>query len=71
MEEVGWISRSPWKTAKLMLTDSNEAERRRLFAAFYEADSEGSGHLDLDQFVSAFKSLGYIEEGAQTFPTMP
>ena len=59
---------TPWKTAKLMLTDSNEAERRRLFAAFYEADLEGSGHLDLDQFVSAFKSLGYIEGGGPNIP---
>ena len=59
---------TPWKTAKLMITDSDEAERRRLFAAFYEADAEGDGQLDLDQFVSAFKSLGYIEGGGPNIP---
>ena len=62
---------TPWETVRLMLTNSNEAERRRLFAAFYDADAEGDGQLDLDQFVSAFKALGYIEGGGQTFPTMP
>ena len=59
---------TPWKTAKLMITDSDEAERRRLFAAFYEADADGDGQLDLDQFVSAFKSLGYIEGGGPNIP---
>jgi len=59
---------TPWKTAKLMITDADEAERRRLFAAFYEADAEGDGQLDLDQFVSAFKSLGYIEGGGPNIP---
>ena len=62
---------TPWETVRLMLTNSDEAERRRLFAAFYDADAEGDGQLDLDQFVSAFKALGYIEGGGQTFPTMP
>ena len=59
---------TPWKTAKLMITDADEAERRRLFAAFYEADAEGDGQLDLDQFIIAFKSLGYIEGGGPNIP---
>ena len=29
---------TPWETVRLMLTNSDEAERRRLFAAFYDAD---------------------------------
>ena len=59
---------TPWKTTKMMLTNPDEAERRRLFAAFYEADAKGSGELDLDKFVSAFKSLGYIEGGGPNIP---
>ena len=59
---------TPWETVRLMLTNSNEAERRRLFAAFYDADAEGDGQLDLDQFVSAFKALGYIEGGGPNIP---
>ena len=61
---------TPWKTAKLMITDSDEAERRRLFAAFYEADADGDGQLDLDQFVSAFKSLGSVSYTHLTLPTI-
>jgi Ca2+-binding EF-hand superfamily protein len=59
---------TPWETAKMMFTDADEVERRRLFAAFYEADSEGEGNLDLDKFVYAFKSLGYIEGGGPNIP---
>ena len=59
---------TPWETAKLMLTNAEEAERRRLFAAFYDADAEGDGQLDLDQFVSAFKALGYLEGGGPNIP---
>jgi len=59
---------TPWETVRLMLTNSDEAERRRLFAAFYDADVEGDGQLDLDQFVSAFKALGYLEGGGPNIP---
>ena len=59
---------TPWETVRLMLSNPNEAERRRLFAAFYDADAEGDGQLDLDQFVSAFKALGYIEGGGPNIP---
>ena len=59
---------TPWETVRLMLTNADEAERRRLFAAFYDADEERDGQLDLDQFVSAFKALGYIEGGGPNIP---
>ena len=59
---------TPWETVRLMLTNADEAERRRLFAAFYGADEERDGQLNLDQFVSAFKALGYIEGGGPNIP---
>ena len=59
---------TPWETVRLMLTNADEAERRRLFAAFYDADEERGGQLNLDQFVSAFKALGYIEGGGPNIP---
>ncbi len=59
---------TPWETVRLMLTNADEAERRRLFAAFYDADEKRDGQLNLDQFVSAFKALGYIEGGGPNIP---
>ena len=59
---------TPWETVRLMLTNADEAERIRLFAAFYDADKERDGQLNLDQFVSAFKALGYIEGGGPNIP---
>jgi len=59
---------TPWETVRLMLTNADEAERRRLFAAFYDADEERDRQLNLDQFVSAFKALGYIEGGGPNIP---
>ena len=59
---------TPWETVRLILTNADEAERRRLFAAFYDADEERDGQLNLDQFVSAFKALGYIEGGGPNIP---
>jgi len=59
---------TPWETVRLMLTNADEAERRRLFTAFYDADEERDGQLNLDQFVSAFKALGYIEGGGPNIP---
>ena len=59
---------TPWETVRLMLTNADEAERIRLFAAFYDADEGRDGQLNLDQFVSAFKALGYIEGGGPNIP---
>jgi len=53
---------TPWDTSKKMITDPNEVERRRQFAAFHAADTEATGKLNLGQFVSAVRALGYIEE---------
>ena len=54
---------TPWETAVRMFTEPDEVERRRRFSAFYSADKEGTGLLDLDGFVSAILALGYIERG--------
>ena len=48
---------TPWDTFKLMFTNPDEAEKRRLYAAFHAADSNGKGHLNLQEFISAMKSL--------------
>ena len=48
---------TPWDTFKLMFTNPDEAEKRRLYAAFHAADSNNKGHLNLQEFVSAMKSL--------------
>ena len=48
---------TPWDTFRLMFTNPDEAEKRRLYAAFHAADSNNKGHLNLQEFVSAMKSL--------------
>ncbi len=48
---------TPWDTFKLMFTNPDEAEKRRLYAAFHAADSNGKGHLNLQEFISAMYSL--------------
>ena len=59
---------TPWDTTKKMLTDPEEVERRRVFASFHAADSEGTGKLNLEEFISAFKALGYIVGGGPNIP---
>ena len=54
---------TPWDTVVKMATEPDEVERRRRFSAFYSADKEGTGGLDLDEFVSAILALGYLERG--------
>jgi Ca2+-binding EF-hand superfamily protein len=41
-----------------MRTNPSEAERRRRMASFHLADTDGSGKLDLEEFVSAAELLG-------------
>ena len=45
------------ETFKLMLTNPDEAEKRRFYAAFHAADSNEKGHLNLREFTSAMNSL--------------
>ena len=40
-----------------MFTNPDEAEKRRLYAAFHAADSNNKGHLNLQEFTSAMNSL--------------
>jgi amino acid transporter len=53
---------TPWETSTKMITNPDEVEKRRRFAAFHAADTEGTGRLNLGEFVSAIRALGYIEE---------
>ena len=48
---------TPWNTFKLMFTNPDEAEKRRLYAAFHAADSNSKGYLNLQEFISAMNSL--------------
>ena len=59
---------TPWETTKKLLTDPDEVERRRVFASFHAADTEGTGKLNLEEFISAFKALGYIVGGGPNIP---
>ena len=59
---------TPWETTKNMLTNPKEVERRRVFAAFYASDIEETGKLNLQGFIDALKSLGYIEGGGPNIP---
>ena len=54
---------TPWETVMKLVTEPEEVERRRRFSAFYSADKEGTGGLDLDEFVSAILALGNIDKG--------
>ncbi len=59
---------TPWETTKKMLTDPDEVEKRRVHAAFHAADTEGTGNLNLEEFISALKALGYIVSGGPNIP---
>mgnify|MGYP002879631045 CR=1 FL=1 len=56
---------TPWQTSRKMFTDPGEVELRRRYAAFHAADSEGNGKLNLGEFVSAIRALGYIENSSK------
>lgn len=59
---------TPWETTWKMLTNPDEVERRRVYASFHAADTEGTGKLNLEEFISAFKALGYIVGGGPNIP---
>lgn len=54
---------TPWDTFKLMLTNPNEVEKRRIHTAFHAADTKGNNHLNLQEFIAALKALEFSEEG--------
>ena len=51
-----------WQTFGLHYTDPDEVETRRRLTAFYAADIDGNGELDVDQYISAMDALGYSPE---------
>ena len=59
---------TPWDTARKLLTDPEEVERRRVHASFHAADKDQTGSLNLEQFIGALKALGYISGGGPNIP---
>jgi len=49
---------TPWETSTKMITDPDEVERRRRFAAFHAADTQATKYLNISQFMSAMRALG-------------
>jgi APA family basic amino acid/polyamine antiporter len=54
---------TPWETFRLMLKNPDEAETRRISAAFHAADSERNNHLNLHEFIAAIEALELECEG--------
>jgi len=54
---------TPWSTFRLQLTNPDEVEHRRRWAAFHAADTERNNHLNLQEFISAMESLGFSGDG--------
>ena len=52
---------TPWDTFRLMLVNPDEVEHRRRWAAFHAADTEGTNHLNLNEFIAAMSALGYFD----------
>ena len=59
---------TPWETTLRLLTDPDEVEMKRRYAAFHAADKEGTGKLNIGEFVSAIRALGYISGGGPNIP---
>ena len=53
---------TPWETFGLQYTDPEEVETRRRLTAFYAADIDGNGELNLAQYFSAMEALGYSSD---------
>jgi len=49
---------TPWETFRMMLTNRDVIEHRRIFAAFNAADVENNKSLNLIEFMSAISALG-------------
>jgi len=54
---------TPWETFRLMLRNPDEAEEKRINAAFHAADIERNNHLNLNQFASAIEALQLNHDG--------
>ena len=54
---------TPWSTFRLQLTNPDEVEHRRRWAAYHAADTERNNHLNLHEFISAMESLGFSGDG--------
>ena len=52
---------TPWETFRLMMVNPDEVEHRRRWAAFHAADTEGTNHLNLNEFIAAMSALGYFD----------
>ena len=51
-----------WQTFGLQYTDPDEVETRRRLSAFYAADIDGNGELNVEQYLSAMDALGYTPD---------
>lgn len=54
---------TPWETFRLMFRDPDEVEKRRRLTAFHAADTEGTNHLTLHEFIAAMEALDCCDEG--------
>ena len=62
----GQKSITPWETFRLQLTNPDEVEHRRRWAAFHAADINRNNHLNLHEFISAMESLGFSDGNQDT-----
>ena len=53
---------TPWQTFGLQYIDPEEVETRRRLTAFYAADIDGNGELNVEQYLSAMDALGYTPD---------
>ena len=62
----GHKSITPWETFRLQLTNPDEVEHRRRWAAFHAADTDRNNNLNLHEFISAMESLGFSDGNQDT-----
>ena len=62
----GHKSITPWETFRLQLTNPDEVEHRRRWAAFHAADTDRNNNLNLHEFISAMEALGFSDGNQDT-----